>query len=90
MEILINKKYRLTSDSYNYMLEKSFTAGDKSKKAGEIGWKTIGYYSTISAALKGLLDKVCKSSKAKSIEDLERLVSSVKSDIDKVLSSKGL
>ena len=53
MKIMIDNIYGICSDENNYILCELKVASESAKNAGEIVEKTVGYYGTIQAALKG-------------------------------------
>lgn len=53
MYINLDETYIIKSDENNYILCELRVASDSAKNAGEIVEKTIGYYGTIQAALRG-------------------------------------
>ena len=53
MYINLDENYIIKSDENNYILCELRVASDSAKNAGETIEKTVGYYGTIQAALKG-------------------------------------
>ena len=77
--IKITDKYFLDADSNNFMLkEKTINKDKKSKNFGKEDYNTLGYYSTIESALKGLvkseLRKFIGKSKIQEVEDLTKKI----------------
>lgn len=71
MEIQINDVYWLRSDERNLILaRKRITqSGDN---AGRESWEHVGYYTSLSGLVKGMLDQGVRDSKAKSLMELEQ------------------
>ena len=52
--INLNDKWRLVSDTNNWILEQKKIKGKKSKKEGVEFWETEGYFGTIGHAISFL------------------------------------
>ena len=62
--ISLNDKWRLVSDTNNWILEQRKIRGNKSKNKGEEYWETEGYFGTIGHAISFLIERevrVCES-----------------------------
>lgn len=85
MRLDINSKFVIESDQYE------FTVSEKSviksgENAGNILESAIGHFSNLNSAVKFLLDRTVKTSKA--VNDLQQVlreVNEMKRDIDKAL-----
>ena len=72
MNIRITEDYRLTSDAYNFIVEKRSITGPDSKKIapGTEKWKQLSSHPTIELACKGLLRHKLLDSDAQSLKEL--------------------
>ncbi len=82
--VLIGKKYKLESDSLNVILSKKVTRTRKADKTKYEDWEHVGYYSTVSAALHGMVDFEIRETSLKEFkivvqkqEELHNLISSL-------------
>ena len=84
MEIQINNDYLITSDSFNYILQKRGIA-EKGEKIGSETLKTLGYYSTLENLFNDLISKHLKESKCKNFKEVVDEIRLLKQDIYKAL-----
>lgn len=84
INIHLDDKYTLTSDSMNYIIEetKVIQSGDRK---GETYKTVYGYYSTIEAALKGFKQLKIRTSDATSIKELLEICKEIDKKIEKIL-----
>lgn len=85
--MLIGKKWKVESDSLNVILSKKFKRTSRNGKAYE-DWDAVGYYSTIEAALKGMVDKGVKETQLKDVKHFIAEIEKLKRDITLVLQEK--
>lgn len=90
MNIRINDKYRITSDSANFILEECHI-GDKegSMSFGKEVWKQVGFYQSINGLLNGLLRRTALESDAKTIQGLKDVFDGVHESIDALTEQLG-
>jgi len=69
MNIKVNDKFRITSDSLNFIIQEKKIAVT-GKHIGELRWENLGYYSTIAGLVYGLCNTILKRSKARSVKGL--------------------
>ena len=84
VNIPLNDKYTLTSDSMNYIIEETKVIQDGSKK-GETYRTVYGYYGTVEAALKGFKELKIRTSDAKAIKELLEISKETDKKIEKIL-----
>ena len=84
INIPLDDKYTLTSDSMNYIIEETKVIQDGDRK-GET-YKTVhGYYSTLESALKRFKELKIRTSDAKSIKELLEVCKEIDKKIEKIL-----
>ncbi|MGK3722370.1 hypothetical protein ACSLFS_25185 [Priestia megaterium] len=65
MEIMVGQNYKVTSDALNIILNKKYLKKDKQGNVTtEVGFKQIGYYTTLDGAFNALIEKEIKRSDA--------------------------
>jgi len=55
MMLQINNEWRITTDPYNYILQKSRIAKE-GKNKGEITWSSVSFHPTLKSACERLID----------------------------------
>ena len=65
MNIRLDKKTRLTSDKYSWMLSELHVNG----KSGEEEWNVFGWYTTLDNACRGYYNRRLRLSEATSIAE---------------------
>lgn len=76
MELVIGAGYRVTTDQYNYILQREGLS-----KKGEVTWTNVSYHGNIQGLVSKLVDLEIKQSEVDSFESLIRLVRNVESNI---------
>jgi len=89
MKLQINQDWRITTDSHNFILEKSRVAG-KGEHRGEIVWSQESFYSTFESALEGLIRHETLLCQAESVIELKSLLSRLSEQIDACVKGAGL
>lgn len=91
INIKINDDYKITSDKYNFILQKKrvITDNTKGRKAnpeniGKVVWVDEGYYSDIKHLLKNYASKEMLNSEAKSIQELFDILKDIEKTIERV------
>lgn len=84
VNIILDDKYTLTSDTMNYILEETKVIQGGEKK-GETYKTVFGYYSTIESALKRFKELKIRTSDAKSIKELLEISKETDKKIEKIL-----
>jgi len=84
VNIPLDDKYTLTSDSLNYIIEETKVRQDGDRK-GETYKTVYGYYSTLESALKGFKELKIRTSDAKSIKELLEVSKETDKKIEKIL-----
>lgn len=84
MYIEFGKNYVLDSDEHNIIL-KVKAIQQTGENAGKEYLKTEGYFQTIEAAFRHVVNLEIRKSEAKSIKELGENVNKIKQDINEVL-----
>lgn len=77
MNIVLNDKYRITSDKHNLILQEKKKPNKNhhmTKNLNEIRWIDVGYYGNYSHLVEALLQKEIKDSEATSLIELEKTI----------------
>lgn len=77
MKYKINEDYNLTTDKYNYIVNKRYK-----KQDGGSAFKIDSYHSTINSALKSIADNSVLQSDVSDLQKLCDKLDSLKRDID--------
>ncbi len=86
MNIRITEDYRLTSDPYNFIVEKRSIAGEKAKNPGEELWKQISCHGSAERACKAVLKHRLLDSDAQSLQELIAVCRSTQEAIEASVS----
>lgn len=81
-------KWRISSDSYNVTVEKLRTPRENmrtKKDVDEPNWAQVGFYSTLEAAVRGLVEFGIKESDADSLAGLLSDIKKIEKDILKAV-----
>jgi hypothetical protein len=90
MDIILNDKYKITSDKYNYILQEKRQPNPnhhKTKNQNEVRWVDLGYYGKYSDLINALIEKEIKTSDVKNFNEIKILIESVARDISSKLES---
>lgn len=84
MKLVLDNRYQITSDEYNYILQerKTTKTDDGETKEYEVN---IGYYSTITNALKGYKELQIRTSNVATVNELINLINELDEKIEKFL-----
>lgn len=84
MKLVLDNRYQITSDAYNYILQERKTTkiDDGETKEYEVN---IGYYSTITNALKGYKELQIRTSNVATVNELINLINELDKKIEKFL-----
>lgn len=84
LKITLDKKYKLVSDSKNYMIQKVGQVQDGEKKGDET-ITTMGYYGSLESALKNYKELLIRESDIETIEELLSTIKEIDKKIEKIL-----
>lgn len=86
MELPINDQYRIKTDPYNYMLQKS----RKRKKDGNevYEWESFKYYGSLEAAINGLGEYMLRTSEVQSLTEALEEVKRINTTLSQALTIK--
>jgi len=81
--MLIGDKYKVESDEMQYIISASYTAGVNSKLAGQVLWKTVAYFKTLSEAIKWLVDREIRGTGLVDLLEVNKKIEELKRDLIK-------
>ena len=82
MIIPINEQYQLTSDEYQWIIQKRRT------RKGKKDWEARLYYPSLKAAVEGLGELMVRQSKANTLGDALEAVENVATTLSQALTPK--
>ena len=83
MEVVLDRDFKITTNSYNYILSKF----KEIKKKGEIPkfkWDEVGYYPTLQTALTGYVKHKGLKTPTETVQGLTDLLEDIKFAIENV------
>ena len=80
MEIPINEKYRLSSDEYQWIVQKRRT------RKGKLDWKNLEYHSRLDSAVRSLGELMVRRSKANTLVDALKEVETIATTLSQALT----
>lgn len=90
--VKVNDNYRFNVDGDNYCLQRSYVKQNKrgrnGDKTGDIGWKTVGYYTKLSYLYDSLLEQDVKSNIMNKFESIIEHMETTKKEIHSSLNNK--
>jgi hypothetical protein len=89
LELQINQDYRIRTDEYNIILEKSRIPETGNMK-GQIVWDTMGYYPDFDWAFRAMIKCNIFKSDLRDIESIIATIDSATHDIKECLSEANL
>lgn len=91
MNILIGNKYKISSDPLNIVLEEAYEKKRESEDdPSEVGWKKVGFYSSISSACNSIVKSEIHLSDAESISDLVECIQLTEARILEAIRESGV
>ena len=90
MNLILDERFRISSDKHNLVLEKYEDVKDR--ETGQINqkWKDVGYYGTIEHVLNKYKNERIRDSEASSIEDLVVELKEMKLHISDVVKKENI
>lgn len=83
VNIQLDKEYRVTSDSMNYILEKR--SNNPNKKTGEYSWRQIKWADDLTSMLRIWKELKIRTSDSTTIDEILEVVKKTDKDINKIL-----
>ena len=80
MEIPINEKYRLSSDEYQWIVQK------RRSRKGKVAWTNLEYHSRLDSAVRSLGELMVRRSKANTLVDALREVETIATTLSQALT----
>ena len=80
MEIPINEKYRLSSDEYQWIVQKRRT------RKGKLDWTNLEYHSRLDSAVRSLGELMVRRSKANTLVDALKEVETIATTLSQALT----
>ena len=90
MNLILDERFKISSDKHNYVLEKYEDVEDR--KTGEIKkmWKDAGYYGSIEPILNRYIKERIRDSEATSVNELIAELKEIKLHISDVLKRENI
>lgn len=79
--IIINDRYAIDFDAYNFILKEKRIRGEKSKDSGGIYYKDIGFYGNFEGAIKWIINQGIKESGATNFDSLLEYLENMKNEL---------
>lgn len=86
--IQIDDDYRITSDQYQWILQKMRVVAT-GKRKGEVDWDCITYHASLKQSLSSYLERSLRLSEASSLKELQEVSDKCESKIDKLFKQLG-
>ena len=80
MQIPINEKYRISSDQYQWIIQKRRT------RNGKEAWTNLEYHSSVASAVRSLGDLTVRRSKANTLVDALKEVEQIATTLSHALT----
>ena len=80
MEIPINEKYRLSSDEYQWIVQK------RRSRKGKLDWTNLEYHSRLDSAVRSLGELMVRRSKANTLVDALKEVETIATTLSQALT----
>ncbi len=80
MEIPINEKYRLSSDEYQWIVQK------RRGRKGKLDWTNLEYHSRLDSAVRSLGELMVRRSKANTLVDALKEVETIATTLSQALT----
>ena len=80
MEIPINEKYRLSSDEYQWIVQK------RRSRKGKVDWTNLEYHSGLDSAVRSLGELMVRRSKANTLVDALKEVETIATTFSQALT----
>ena len=90
MNLILDERFRISSDKHNFILEKYEDVEDR--KTGEIKqvWKDAGYYGSIEPILNRYTKERVRDSEASSVDDLIIELKEIKLHINNIVKRENI
>lgn len=89
LNIKINDRYTVTSDSRQFILNKTEAKGAKYKEPGSMSIKPVGYFHSLDGLTKQLIQIGLKESDAKSLKQCQEIIESAAAQCLEAFAVKG-
>ena len=90
IDIKVDEKHRITSDKYNFILNKVSVAGADAKNAGEEMLHPVSFHQTLEGLLNSWTDKRIRNLNAETFAELKEGVRELKEEQQKLAHQIGL
>ena len=80
MEIPINEKYRLSSDEYQWIVQK------RRSRKGKVAWTNLEYHSRLDSAVRSLGELMVRRSKVNTLVDALKEVETIATTLSQALT----
>ena len=82
MIIQIDEQYRVTTDPYQWIIQKRRT------RKGEEDWKPLTYHHSLDSAIQGLREHLVRDSDAQTVADALRDISHIDTTLSQALTPR--
>jgi hypothetical protein len=89
MEVQLNDEYRISSDSFNFILERKGVV-QEGEKTGAVKWTQVGFYPTIKATLEDFANVCLRRFRGKTWFGLQNRIKQLQTDINNVSKALGV
>ena len=84
MEISLSEDYRISSDSYQFILQERKVTAEGENKGNEY-WTSIAYYRKLEHLLERYIDLKIRTSDKKSIKELMDYIRELKKEVREIV-----
>ena len=84
MEIHLDSEFKITTDSFNYILHQFRLCKNPDTKLESMKWKDIGFYPSLQHSLNGFLRHKGLRASASCVDELVTLLHQIKESIENV------
>ncbi|UTG85089.1 hypothetical protein [Bacillus paranthracis] len=89
MEINIGEKYKITSDTFNVIVNQRFNKKVKEGADPAFDYKPVSFHPTLEKACISLLNRELRENESKSITELILVIQKATTDICEAVSKEG-
>jgi len=91
MELIIDERYKVVSDKYNFVLQNLYDVKDKeTQETIDQKWKDVGYFPQLSHALKRYAADMIKEQDKLNIDGLVDVLHKLERHIERVVRKENI
>ena len=80
--VQLDKNWRITSDEYQWIVQKHHNYGPKAAAEGREPWKNVSFHSTLDSAIKSLTARLVRLSDAVGIGEVLEAVHQIQKKVE--------